>query len=233
MNISPENTFAQRDRAPGALAQCCPGQRTAYRQALEETGDGIADALPQKVSRGVRILAIGVGNVLAHACPLDQADEGNGDGGQQELWHERQSRQCKAGQRAADIVAVADEMDGVQTEQGDGHRGQQQRQNQRIGLQARPDQEENEGNGHHSGQQGRPLDLIQMKQQIRCTRQMAARFALVPSQVTQLAQDDGDGNACEEAGHHRVGDETSQAAQLEHAQQELEQSYQNGERHEY
>ena len=82
--------------------------RTARRHPAHERRRHIACALPKKVARHVRVLAVGVGNALADTCTLNQADQRQREGGQQHVQHEIQARQCYLGESAGDGADITD-----------------------------------------------------------------------------------------------------------------------------
>ena len=77
-DVGPTGACARADHQSRAR------DRAAQRNALKETGCSIGQALPSEVAIGFGILAVRVGVGLADAGRLYQADNADGNSGQQQ-----------------------------------------------------------------------------------------------------------------------------------------------------
>ena len=126
---------ADEDVAPARLGPCAHDQRRARdrpagRNAADQAGCHVGSTLAQEVARHAGIAAVGVGRALADACALHQADDGDGQGRQQQRQDERQLGQHQLGQLTRDGRNAADRRDRGEVG-GRGQRRQAQHSQQR------------------------------------------------------------------------------------------------------
>ena len=90
--------------------------------------------------------------------------------------------------------------------------------NLRTGV--RPSSED-QRHGHQAHGQRRPRDLVEVQDEVHRLGHLVRVLAAVAGEVAELAQDDEDADAGDEADHHAVGDELGDPAELEQAECQL------------
>ena len=73
--MMPVKTFAQRDLAPAPTTTLVPPSEPPTGRARGESSGDVCYPLTAEVTRGIRIIAVGIGYTLADTGPLDQADQ--------------------------------------------------------------------------------------------------------------------------------------------------------------
>jgi hypothetical protein len=103
----------------------------------------------------------------------------------------------------------------------DGH--DDERQHHGESPHRRSPEPEDQSHGHQAHGQRGPGDLVEVQHEVHGLDHLVGVLAAVACQVAELAQDDEDADAGDEADHHAVGDELGDPAELEQAERQLDQ----------